>query len=77
MVLKITEEQSAKVNRLIRRLCCNYDDGYCGVLNDGEACRCIQELSCYGIYCNYFKRAVLPAEKELYQEIISQNKSKN
>ena len=75
MTLRITEEQTAKVNRLNHRLCCNYDDGYCLLLDDGEPCCCIQEISCYGIYCNYFRRAVLPADKELYEEIINQNKS--
>lgn len=75
MTLKITEEQSAKVNRLIQRLCCNYDDGKCLLLDDEEPCCCIQKLSCYGVYCNYFMRAVLPADKKLYEEIVNQNKS--
>ena len=75
MILKITEEQSEKANGLIQRLCCNYDDGNCLLLDDGEPCRCIQEISCYGIYCNYFRRAVLPADHALYEEIVNQNKS--
>lgn len=75
MTLKITEEQSAKVNSLIQRLCCNYDDGNCLLLDDGEPCCCIQKLSCYGSYCNYFRCAVLPADKKLYEEIVNQNKS--
>ena len=74
MTMKITEEQSAKVNRLIQCLCCNYDDEYCLLLDDGEPCRCIQEMSCYGIYCNYFRCAVLLADQKLYEEIVNQNK---
>lgn len=68
MVVKITPKQSDKVNALIRKLCCNYDDG--------EPCCCIQKISRYGIYCNYFLKAVLPADKKLYEEILQYNKSK-
>ena len=38
MVLKITPKQSDKVNKLIRNLCCNYDDGNCLLLDDGKPC---------------------------------------
>ena len=77
MVLKITPKQSDKVNKLICNLCCNYDDGNCLLLVEGEAHRCVQLISLYGIYCNYFKESVLPADKELYEEILKQNKLKN
>ena len=73
MVLKITPKQSDKVNRLIRNLCCNYENGNCLLLDDGEPCCCIQEISCYGIYCNYFLKAVLPAYKKLWDEIKKQH----
>ncbi len=73
MVLKITPKQSDKVNRLIRNLYCNYENGNCLLLDDGEPCCCIQEISCYGIYCNYFLKAVLPADKKLWDEIKKQN----
>ena len=73
MVLKITPKQSDKVNRLIRNLYCNYENGNCLLLDDGEPCCCIQEISCYGIYCNYFLKAVLPVDKKLWDEIKKQN----
>lgn len=76
MVLKITLTQSGKVNKLIRKLCCNYDGGNCLLLDNGEPCCCIQKISRYGIYCNYFLKAVLPADKKLYEEILQHNKSK-
>ena len=63
MILKLNSKQSAKVRKLARRECCN----------DGEECKCVQFISRYGIYCNYFRKAVLPAEKELYEEILQQN----
>ena len=73
MVLKLTAKQSAKVRKLARRECCNYVDGNCLLLDDGEECRCVQLISRYGIYCNYFLKAVLLADKELYEEILQQN----
>ena len=73
MILKLNSKQSAKVRRLARRECCNCVDGNCLLLDDGEPCRCVQLISRCGIYCNYFRKAVLPAEKELYEEILQQN----
>lgn len=46
-------------------------DGNCILLDDGEAHRCVQLISIYGIYCNYFKKAVLLADKELYEQLKS------
>lgn len=74
MILKITAKQSKKVRKLARRKCCNCVDGNCLLLDDGEEdCRCVQLISRYGIYCTYFRKVVLPAEKELYEEILQQN----
>ena len=70
MVIKITPKQSKKVNALIKKLCCNYVNGNCLLLDDGEEHSCVQCISRYGIYCNYFKNAVLPADKELFDEIM-------
>ena len=46
----------------------------------GLAVTAAKEIACcwmtakkHGIYCNYFLKAVLPAEKELYAEILRQN----
>lgn len=73
-MLKITPKQAERANRLVLELCANCDqDGNCVLLDDGEAHRCAQLISVYGIYCNYFKNAVLPADKELHEEIQKQN----
>ena len=73
-MLKITPKQAERVNRLVSELCANCDqDGNCILLDDGEAHRCVQLISVYGIYCIYFKNAVLPADKELHEEIKKQN----
>ena len=76
MVLKITPQQRRRVNALVRRLCCNCDDGNCLLLDDGEEHGCVQLISRYGIYCNYFKNAVLPADRELCAEITNAAKGK-
>ena len=73
MILKLTAKQSAKVRKLASRVCCNCVDGNCLLLDDSEECKCVQLISRYGIYCNYFRKAVLSAEKELYEEILQQN----
>lgn len=65
MVIKITPQQAKKVNALLRKLCANYDGGNCLLLDDGEPCVCVQSISKYGIYCNYFKNAVLPVDEGL------------
>ena len=39
------------------------------LLDDGEACVCPQTIS-YSLLCKYFRRAVLPADKELSADIF-------
>lgn len=74
MVWKVKPGQAAAVHRLVQRLCANCDeDGNCLLLDNGESHRCVQLISIYGICCNYFKKAVLPADKELYEQILRQN----
>ena len=66
MVIKITPQQAKRVNALLRKLCANYDGGNCLLLDDGEPCVCVQSISKYGIYCNYFKNAVRLGYKRFY-----------
>ena len=76
-MMKITPKQVGRVHRLVRELCAKCDeDGNCILLDDGEAHRCVQLISICGIYCNYFKEAVLPSDRELYEQIKKINKSK-
>ena len=76
-MMKITPKQVERVHRLVRELCANCDeDGNCILLDDGEAHRCVQLISIYSIYFNYFKEAVLPSDRELYEQIKKINKSK-
>lgn len=74
MVLKITPKQRTKISALVRKTCCNCYKGNCLLLDDGEETKCVQLISRHGIYCNYFRRAVLPSDSELYAQIRDQNK---
>ena len=74
MVLLITQPQEEIVRNLVRRQCANYWRGKCLLLEGLEERTCVQLLCRSGIFCRYFQEAVLPREKELYTQILSQNK---
>ncbi|HCA28143.1 MAG TPA: hypothetical protein DEP23_00440 [Ruminococcaceae bacterium] len=76
-MLKTTPSQALRVHRLVCKLCCNCNHGNCLLLDDGEKHTCVQLISRYGIYCKYFLTVVLPAEKELHEKILIQNKYEN
>ena len=73
-MIKLTSGQAARVRRLVRRLCANCDeDENCLLLEDGERQQCVQLISRYGLYCKYFLEAVLPADRELFAQIMEHN----
>lgn len=55
---RMTPRQRQHANILIRKVCCNYDDGNCLLLDDGEVCVCVQNIS-YSVCCKFFRRIVL------------------
>ena len=55
--------QYRRARRLVHE-CCNYIDGNCIALDDGEECICVQSIS-YSLLCRWFRAAVLPQDKEL------------
>ena len=65
---RMNEEQSRRVNALIRRLCANCDGGNCLLLDDGDLHGCPQ-LIASALICKYFRAAVLPADLELHTQI--------
>ena len=73
MTLKITEAQAEQVQRLVQSSCSNCTDGNCLLLDDGEPQPCVQLICTQAICCRFFREAVLPAEKELFDAIIKQN----
>ena len=69
MLRKMTGQQRYRANALIKKLCANYDDGNCLLLDDGEGCVCVQSIS-NSLFCNYFRNAVLPADPSLEADIL-------
>ena len=76
-VKRLTPPQSRKVNALVKRECCNCDNGHCILLDDGEECVCPQLIS-YSRLCKWFRIAVLPGDKLLYAELYkTEDRSKD
>ena len=65
MMIQLTPKQSRRVNALIRRECCNYDNGDCILLD----CICPQTITFSHIICKWFRSAVLPLDKGLYIQL--------
>ena len=68
-IRRLSPPQSRRVNTLVKKECCNWDKGYCILLDDGDECVCPQLIS-YSLLCKWFKIAVLPLDKELYAELF-------
>ena len=66
---RMNPKQRKKANALIRQECCNYDDGNCILLDDGEPCVCVQSIS-YSVCCKWLRWAVLSLDKGLNTEIF-------
>ena len=49
--------------------CCNYDNGNCIVLDNGEPCVCVQSIS-YSLLCRWFITAVLPLDGKLEAALL-------
>ena len=54
--------------RKLTHECCNYCDGNCLLLDDGEEGVCVQSIS-YSLLCRWFRAAVLPLDAALCAEI--------
>lgn len=74
-IIRMTPEQARRCKVLIKNQCCNYFDGNCILLDDGEPCVCPQSIS-YSLNCKWFRTAVLPNDKELYIKLMKPDKSK-
>lgn len=71
-IIRLEPKQSRRVNALVRRECCNYDNGNCILLD----CTCPQTITYSHIICKWFKTAVLPLDKELHIELMKPKKHK-
>lgn len=70
----MTYKQYRRMRKLVRR-CCNYDNGNCFLLDEGNGCVCVQSIS-YSLLCKWFQVAVLPLDKALETEMLFNTKSK-
>ena len=55
--------QYRRARRLVRE-CCNYDNGQCMLLDEGDGCVCVQSIS-HSLLCRWFRAAVLPLDHQL------------
>ena len=55
-ITRMSYPQYRKARRLTHE-CCNYCNGNCLLLDDGEECVCVQSIS-YSLLCRWFKVAV-------------------
>ena len=49
--------------------CCNYDNGNCILLDNGEPCVCVQSIS-RSLLCRWFITAVLPLDGKLEAALL-------
>ncbi|MDO5396321.1 MAG: cysteine-rich VLP domain-containing protein [bacterium] len=68
-IIRMTPEQARRCKALIKNQCCNYFDGNCILLDDGEPCICPQSIS-YSLNCKWFRTAVLPNDNDLYIRLM-------
>ena len=69
-IKRLTPRQSRKVNTLVKKECCNCENGNCILLDDGDTCVCPQLIS-YSLLCKWFRMAVLPADNLLYAKLMN------
>jgi hypothetical protein len=65
----IYPEQAKRIHSLVRAECCNFNDGNCSILDNGEPHKCPQMNSSTHV-CEWLSDAVLPLNPELQKEIF-------
>lgn len=65
-ILRMNALQYRKMRKLVHR-CCNYCGGNCLLLDNGEACICVQEIS-HSLLCRWYRENVLPLDAKLHEE---------
>ena len=61
---RMTPRQRQQAVRLIQKVCYNYNDGNCILLDEGETCVCPQSIS-YSVNCKFFRRVLLEDKEGL------------
>ena len=55
---QMTPKQRQAAVKLIRNICCNYNNGNCILLDNGEKCVCPQSIT-YSVNCKFFRWVLL------------------
>ena len=72
----MTPTQASKIRSLVRKCCCNFNQGNCLLLDNGyEPCLCPQLIT-RSLICKWFREAVLPDDMQTHDEIILQQNAK-
>ena len=66
---RMTAGQRKRANSLIRKFCCNYDNGKCLLLDRGKEGGCVQSIS-YSVICKWFRYSILPLDTALETNIF-------
>lgn len=69
--INLNLQSFSSVMTLIKKQCCNYYQGNCLLLDDGDSHTCPQRITPSHIICRYFLDSVLPADKTLQRSLIS------
>ena len=67
MAKRLDKQNYKKVKQLVK-MCANYMDGDCLLLDNDNLCPCVQEIS-MSLCCKYFETAVLPLDNKLYSSL--------
>ena len=59
-----------RVNRLVKKECCNYDKGNCSIRDNGTYVKCPQ-VGSKTIICDWFITSVLPIDSKLETDIVN------
>ena len=71
--INLNSQSFSSVMTLIKKQCCNYYQGNCLLLDDGDTHTCPQLITPSHIICRYFLDAVLPADKTLLKDLRSES----
>ena len=67
--IRMNEDQFGRAKKLIRKSCCNFSQGECLCLDNGESCTCAQMIT-RTVVCKWFREAVLPLDPKLHSELV-------
>ena len=70
--INLTLKQFSEIKTMIKSRCCNWYQGNCLLLDDGDSHTCPQLITPSHIICRYFLDCVLPSDKALMKSVTGQ-----